>query len=97
MPSIIITEDNFDAEVKESETPVLVSFCLNSYAANIESVSEKLGDSLKIGRINVSDEPNLAYRYKIRSVPTLLLFKDGRVTDTIVGVTPAENLIKILQ
>jgi len=97
MPTVIITEDNFDTEVSRSDTPVLVSFCLNGYGSAIESVSAKFGDRLKFGKISVSDEPNLAYRYKIRSVPTMLLFKDGRVTDTIVGVTGAENLIKILE
>jgi len=94
---IVLTEENFDSEVKASETPVLVSFCLNSRGYNLETVSSKLGGAFKFGKINVSDEPNLAYRYKIRSLPTMLLFKDGRVTDTIVGVTPAENLIKILE
>ncbi|MCL2634549.1 MAG: thioredoxin [Oscillospiraceae bacterium] len=95
MQSVVITEENFDTEVKKSRLPVLVSFWLTGEHP-LDSVSERFGGKLKLGKINVNDEPNLVYKYRVRNFPTLLLFREGKVADTIVGVTRVDQLMRIL-
>jgi thioredoxin 1 len=93
MPAITLTEENFDREVKQSCLPVLVSFGEN----NVDNVSERMRGVLKCCKINIKTNPRIAQRYRIRNIPTILLFKGGHVTDTIIGETRTEQLMRILQ
>jgi len=88
MPAITLTEENFDREVQESNRPVLVSFSQNTDL----SVPD-----YKCCKVDVRKSVGLARRYRIYSVPTVLLFRGGRVTDTIVGSVGSEQLMRILQ
>jgi thioredoxin 1 len=97
MSAITLTERNFDEVVKQSNLPVLVSYQDNNDVESLEKVSNDLRGILKCCRINVGTNPGLASRYKIRSIPTILLFNDGEVTDTIVGSVKTEQLMRILQ
>jgi len=97
MPAITLTEANFEQEVKQSRLPVLVSYQNNTAANSVDRISERMNGVLKCCKINVGTTPALAQRYRIRSIPTILLFKHGQVTDTIVGETRTEQLIRILQ
>jgi thioredoxin 1 len=93
MAVITLNETNFESEVNQSNTPVLVGF---GSTDNIDGVSKHMSGELKCCKINVGSSPGLASRYGIRSVPTMLLFRGGQVTDTIVGSLKTEQLLKIL-
>ncbi|MCL2071132.1 MAG: thioredoxin family protein [Oscillospiraceae bacterium] len=97
--TIALTESNFDREVKQCSVPVLVSFHPggNSRTDSVDNFSERLNGALKCCTINAATQPRLTRKYKVRSLPTILLFNRGRVTDTIVGVTRTEQLMQILQ
>ena len=102
MSTIIITEENFDKEVNYSEIPVLVDFWASwckpcrTIAPVLEMVSDELKNRVKVGKINVNDEPDLAEKYHIKSVPTMLLFKNGEVTDAFMGEYNKEQILKVL-
>ena len=102
MSTIIITEENFDKEVNHSEIPVLVDFWASwckpcrTIAPVLETVSDDLKNRIKVGKINVNDEPDLAEKYHIKSVPTMLLFRNGEVTDAFMGEYNKEQILKVL-
>jgi thioredoxin 1 len=97
---VILTGGNFEQEVAKSSQPVLVDFwaewcgpCKMIAPLLDELANEKAGQ-LKIGKVNVDDNQELATRFGIRAIPTLLLFKDGQVKETIVGMTGKKDLEK---
>lgn len=102
MSTIIITEENFDKEVNCSEIPVLVDFWASwckpcrTIAPVLETVSDELKNRVKVGKINVNDEPDLAEKYRIKSVPTMLLFRNGEVTDAFMGEYNKDQILKVL-
>ena len=95
---ITLTEDNFEREVLKSEQPVLVDFwadwCAPCHriAPAIEELAHEFDGSATIAKLNVDEEPDLARRYGIRSIPSLLLFRSGEVVDRIYGVQPKRVL-----
>lgn len=101
-----LTQANFAQEVEGSDIPVLVDFwatwcapCLK-IAPIVEEIAQKYAGKLKVGKVNVEVAPQIAQRFGIRSIPTLLLFKDGKVMSQIIGAQPLkaieEKIIKIL-
>ena len=92
------TETNFDQEVTKSPTPVLVdmwaAWCgpCRLLAPVVEEFAGKYHGKMKIGKLNVDDHPQVAARFRIMNIPTLLLFKGGQEVDRIVGVVPKEEL-----
>ena len=95
---ITLTEDNFEREVLKSEQPVLVDFwadwCAPCHriAPAIEELAHEFDGSATIAKLNVDEEPELARRYGIRSIPSLLFFRSGEVVDRIAGVRPKRVL-----
>lgn len=89
---ITLTEENFQGEVLESTKPVLVDFWATwcgpcqAIAPLIEEVAADFQGRAKVGKLDVDDNSNLAMRYSVRGIPTLLFFKDGEVVDQLVGV-----------
>ncbi len=97
MAEIKITKDNFDAEVLQAEGPVLVDFWASwcgpckMLAPVLKDFAEEMAGAVKVGKVNVDDESELAARFKVMSIPTLILFKNGEVVKKSIGViTKAE-------
>ncbi len=93
-----LTEDNFEREVLKSDQPVLVDFwadwCAPCHriAPVIEELAYEFDGTATIGKLNVDEEPELARRYGIRSIPSLLFFRSGEAVDRIAGVQPKRVL-----
>lgn len=102
MAEIKITVDNFEEEVLKSDKPVLVDFWAEwcgpcqMIAPTIAQMAEKYQDKIKVGKANVDQEMELAYKYKVASIPTMILFMDGEVLDKMVGFSTMEELEKWL-
>ena len=103
MYETILTKDNFDAEVLESDLPVLVDFwatwcgpCM-MLAPTIEQIAKDYGDKYKVCKVDVDDQPQLAMRFGINTIPTLLIFKDGKLCETSVVVRTMDYLLDLLE
>jgi len=92
------TDASFDSDVLKSSEPVVVDFWAEwcgpcrMIAPALEEISGALGDKVKIVKLNVDENPNVAAKYGIMSIPTLLLFKDGEIKDRQVGAAPKQKL-----
>jgi len=102
MSSVEITEKNFEKEVLNSNILVLVDFWApwcppcQMIAPVIEEISKEFADKIKVGKINTDQEYDLATRYGIRGIPTLMIFKEGKVIEQMVGYINREQLKNIL-
>ena len=102
MSVIEIKESNFSEIVEKSTDTFLVDFwatwCMpcKMIAPIVEKISEEYSGKIKVGKVNVDEEQNLAVRFGIASIPTLLVFKNGKVHNAIVGVAPKEKIIEKL-
>lgn len=94
------TEDNFEKEVLQSDTLCIVDFYADwcgpckMMAPVIEELAKEYSGKTKIGKLNVDENPKLAQKYKVMSIPTILFIKDSNVIDTIVGAVPKDTLIE---
>ena len=92
--------DNFDNEISSSNVPVLVDFWAEwcgpckMLGPILEEISKDLKDKLQVVKVNLDDNQDLAMKYSIRSIPTLLLFKEGELIDTKVGLLPKSDLVE---
>lgn len=99
---IEFTDANFQQEVLQSKEPVLVDFwavwCMpcRAIAPAVEALATEYKGRAKVGKLNVDENMQTAARYGIRSIPTLLVFKDGKPVDQIVGVQPKDKLAAAL-
>ena len=95
---ITLTKTNFEAEVLKSDKPVLVDFWApwcgpcRMLAPVLAEVAAEKGDKIKVGKVNVDENPELAAQYGISGIPAILLFKDGKVAATSVGFKPKPEL-----
>ncbi len=102
MSEIILRADNFEQEVLNSKIPVLVDFWASwcgpcrMLAPVIEEIAKEYEGKIKVGKVNVDDEGELALKYNIVSIPTVILFKDGIKADKFVGFKPKDEIKKIL-
>lgn len=101
MAHVTLTKDNFAQEVLRSEQPVLVDFwaswcgpCM-ALAPTIDEIANEQ-TQVKVGKVNVDDEPELSRQYRIMSIPTLILFKDGEPVRREVGGKDKEEILKMI-
>ena len=102
MAEVIITKDNFEAEVINCDKPVLVDFwatwcgpCM-MLSPIVEEIANELSGTVKVGKVNVDEEGELAVKFGIASIPTLMVSKNGQVTNTAVGYRTKEEIIKLI-
>ena len=102
MKPVTITDTNFDTEVIKSEMPVLIDFWAvwcgpcKAIAPIVEDLAKEYDGKLKVGKLDVDNNQESAIKYGVRSIPTLLLFKDGKVADVIVGAVPKTHIVQKL-
>ena len=98
-----VTDASFDAEVLKSGTPVLVDFWAawcgpcRLIAPIIEQLAGELAGRVRVGKLNTDENQMTAARFNVRSIPTLILFRDGREIDRIAGAVPKEMIVRKLQ
>jgi thioredoxin 1 len=97
MAATVLTKDNFEKEVATGLTLVdmWAEWCgpCKMIGPIVEELAEEMSDKLKVGKLDVDSEPELAGLYGVQSIPTLLLFKDGKLIDRTVGAVPKAVLI----
>ena len=103
MAEIQLNEQNFEQEVSRADLPVLVDFWASwcgpcqMLAPVIAELAEEYAGKVKVGKVNVDEQPNLANRYGIASIPTVMLFKNGEVVSTSLGYRPKNDLETMLK
>jgi len=102
MHPIEFTDANFDQEVIKSDVPVLVDFWAvwcgpcKMIAPFVEELAGEYQGKAKVGKVDVDNNPNISTTYGIRSIPTILIFKDGKIVDQIIGAVPKQALAQKL-
>jgi thioredoxin 1 len=98
MKEITITADNFDSEVLQSDTPVLVDFWAEwcgpckIVGPILSELAESYDGKMKIAKLNVDDNPDLTSRFNVMSIPTMKFFKNGEVVGELVGAAPKNTI-----
>ena len=97
------TVNNFEQEVLKAEKPVLVDFWASwcgpcrMLSPIVDQAAEELGDEVIVGKVNVDEEGDLAQQYRVMSIPTLIVFKNGSVANTSVGVISKEAILNLVK
>ena len=103
MAELNITALNFETEVLQSDKPVLLDFYANwcgpckMLAPVLHEIAEENADTLRVGKINVDEQMELAMRFQVDSIPMLVLFKDGKAVAKTVGYRPKAELARLVQ
>ena len=97
MSAIHINKNNFQSEVINSDKPVLLDFCgpCRMVGPVLEEIAEEHSD-IKVGKINVDEEQELAAQFQIMSIPTLMVVKDGKITEKTMGARPKAQILSML-
>jgi thioredoxin 1 len=93
-----VGDDNFEEEVLQAARPALVDFWApwcgpcKAIGPTVEALAVQYSDQLMVAKVNIDDHPKTAAKYGVMSIPTLILFKEGKVLDTLIGLVPKERL-----
>lgn len=102
MAEVKLTKSNFESEVLHSDKPVLVDFWASwcgpcqMLGPVISEIAEEKGDAVKVGKVNVDEEPELSKEFSVMSIPTLVLFKNGKAEKTSVGYIPKDKVLEFI-
>lgn len=100
MKTVTITDENFENEVINSDLPVLIDFWAvwcgpcKIIAPVVEQLAEEYSGKLKVGKLDVDNNQETSIKYGVRSIPTLLLFKNGQVKETIIGAVAKQQIVQ---
>ncbi len=103
MAVLKITQENFEEEVSKSNIPVIIDFYADwcgpckMMSPIIDNIAEELGESVKVGKVNIDDNKNLAMQFGIMSIPTVIIFKEGKAEKTFVGLRDKEEILNGLK
>lgn len=103
MEVLKINEENFKEEVLESEKPVLIDFFATwcgpckMMSPIIDEIAKEIGNDVKVGKVDVDENQELAIRYDVMSIPTIIIFKNGKVEKTFVGLRDKQEILKELK
>lgn len=103
MSTLKITTENFEQEVMNSDKPVLLDFWASwcgpckMVGPIVEEVAEETANSIKVGKINVDEQPELAQTFKVMSIPTLVVMKNGKIAQSSVGFKSKQAILDMLQ
>ena len=103
MATRTVTGDSFETDVINAPGPVLVDFWAEwcgpcrAIAPALEEISEDLAGKLTVSKLNIDDHPEVAARFGVRAIPTMILFKDGKPAATALGAKPKSNLLAWVQ
>lgn len=103
MSVINLTSENFEKEVLKEEKPILIDFWASwcgpckMMGPVVEQIAEDAKDVVKVCKLNIDEELNLATKYNVMSIPTFILFKDGKEVERMIGAMPKEELMKIFK
>lgn len=102
MSEITITKENFEAEVMKSDMPVLIDFWAawcgpcKMLSPVIAEIAEEYSDKVKVGKVNVDEQPELAASFHVASIPTVVVMKEGKVTNQSIGYRPKDEIVALL-
>jgi len=103
MSVIKITKENFNSEVLKSDVPVLIDFwapwCGRCRALSplIDEIAEEANGKFKVGKVNVDEQPELASKFSVMSIPTLVVMKNGELVNKTVGSRPKEQILILIE
>ena len=102
MSVTVITKENFETEVLQADKPVLIDFWASwcnpcrMLSPLVDEIAEET-PSIKVGKVNVDEQPELAQKFDVMSIPMLVVFKDGKAVNNSVGVQPKGNILDMLK
>src|ERR671923_1265650 len=98
-----LTDANFEQTVNQAPQPVLVDFWAEwcgpcrRLAPTVDALASEYDGRATVAKLNVDENPNIPGRYAVRGIPTLLLFKEGQLAETIVGLAPKEDIARMIE
>lgn len=99
---INLTNENFEKEVISSKKTILVDFWASwcgpcqMISPIVEEISNELSERIEVGKLNVDEQPEIAIKYDVMSIPTLIMFKDGKVVNTIIGYHSKDEILDFI-